>query len=57
MTDDDEVLAAAVLHDVLKDTPTAAADLSDRFGQRVTALVEADSETSVKTDRLLRRGK
>jgi len=44
MTSDPEILAAAVLHDVLEDTPVTAAVLEDRFGSRVAELVAAESE-------------
>ena len=42
--DDVEVLIAAVLHDVLEDTPTGAQEVEERFGARVRALVEALSD-------------
>ena len=38
--DDLVVLQAALLHDVLEDTPTAVAELLDRFGAEVTAIVQ-----------------
>ncbi|MBO2518127.1 HD domain-containing protein [Limnochorda sp.] len=41
------VVLAAVLHDVLEDTPVTAEELEARFGPRVTALVQAVTE--VKT--------
>lgn len=44
MTDDIEVIAAAVLHDVVEDTPTTAEQLEAKFGKRVVSLVMADSE-------------
>jgi myo-inositol-1(or 4)-monophosphatase len=44
MTDDEEVIAAAVLHDVLEDTPVTVNQLTEEFGQRVTAFVSAESE-------------
>ena len=44
MTDDEEVIAAAVLHDVLEDTPVTVNQLIEEFGQRVTAFVSAESE-------------
>jgi len=42
--EDVEVLMAAVLHDVLEDTPTSAAEVSARFGPRVLTIVEALSD-------------
>lgn len=44
MTDDIEVMAAAVLHDVIEDTPTTAEQLEAMFGKRVVKLVLADSD-------------
>ncbi len=44
MTDDKEVIAAAVLHDTVEDTSVKAADLSRLFGKRVMELVMAESE-------------
>jgi (p)ppGpp synthase/HD superfamily hydrolase len=40
----DRVIAAGVLHDTLEKTDATAAELSQRFGARVTALVLAVSE-------------
>lgn len=37
---DDDTVSAALLHDVLEDTPTTRAELAAEFGERVTALVE-----------------
>jgi (p)ppGpp synthase/HD superfamily hydrolase len=42
--DDQEVLIAAVLHDVLEDTPTTSAEVRERFGDRVCSFVEALSD-------------
>ena len=42
--DNEEVLAAAVLHDTIEDTSTTKEDLEERFGPRVTELVLAQSE-------------
>ena len=44
MTEDQEVMAAAVLHDVLEDTPATAEELRKNFGERVAELVCAESE-------------
>ena len=44
MTEDEEVRAAAVLHDTLEDTPTTKAELIHFFGKRVADLVAAESE-------------
>ena len=42
--EDVEVLMAAVLHDVLEDTPTKPQEIEERFGPRVLGLVEALSD-------------
>lgn len=44
ITTDDEMLAAAVLHDTLEDTPATVDQLREVFGDRVTALVAEESE-------------
>ena len=42
MTEDEELRAAAVLHDTLEDTGTAKEELVRNFGQRVADLVAAE---------------
>jgi len=42
----DEVVAAAVLHDIVEDTGVEAAELEERFGREVAKLVEVVSEPS-----------
>ena len=49
MTDDEEVLAAAVLHDTVEDTEVTAADIEREFGARVAALVTAESEDKMRS--------
>ncbi len=44
MTDDEEVIAAGILHDVLEDTDTGKTTLSSAFGKRILDLVCAESE-------------
>lgn len=44
MTNDVEVMSAAVLHDVLEDTNTTVEQLRAEFGNRITDLVSAESE-------------
>lgn len=44
MTDDEEVIAAAVLHDVIEDMSTTREELEVAFGKRITDLVCSDSE-------------
>lgn len=44
MTDDDRILAAAVLHDVVEDTEYGLEDVIKEFGLEVAELVSAESE-------------
>ena len=44
MTDDYEVIAAVVLHDVIEDTDITEENLRKEFGGRITDLVLSDSE-------------
>ncbi len=44
MTDDDDVLAAACLHDVLEDTSTTEEQIREAFGDRITELVLSETE-------------
>jgi guanosine-3',5'-bis(diphosphate) 3'-pyrophosphohydrolase len=41
---DDEVIAAALLHDVVEDTEMDPDEIAERFGERVAVLVQALSE-------------
>lgn len=45
MTADQELLAAAALHDVVEDTDATLADIEREFGARVAELVEAESDS------------
>lgn len=44
ITDDEEVLAAAVLHDVMEDCGVSEEELAGLFGARVAAIVLAESQ-------------
>ncbi len=44
MTDDEDVLCAAVLHDTVEDTNTTLADIEEKFGPRVRELVQSETE-------------
>ena len=44
MTDDQSVIAAAALHDVVEDTDITIEEIEERFGKRVRALVESETE-------------
>lgn len=54
---DMDLLCAAVLHDVLEDTETTAAELTERFGPRITSIVEevTDDRSLPKTERKRRQ--
>ena len=44
MTTDDEIIAGAVLHDVVEDTDTTVDEIKELFGKRVAELVASESE-------------
>lgn len=44
LTKDEEVRAAAVLHDTVEDTPVTKAELEELFGERIAELVASESE-------------
>ncbi len=44
ITENEDVLSAAVLHDTVEDTSTTREDILRLFGARVAELVEAESE-------------
>ena len=44
MTSNDDVLCAALLHDVVEDTPTTMDEVRERFGERVAQLVASETE-------------
>ncbi len=44
MTTDDEIIAGAVLHDVVEDTDTTVEQIRELFGDRVAELVASESE-------------
>lgn len=49
MTSDREVLAAAMLHDVVEDTPATIDEVRAQFGDRVATLVAYESENKRET--------
>lgn len=49
MTDDPEVIAAAYLHDVMKDAGVRYEELEEQFGKRVADLVRSESENKALT--------
>lgn len=48
ITKDQEILAAAALHDVVEDTEYTAEDIRKEFGERVASLVEAESDIVIE---------
>ena len=44
ITDNEEVISAAALHDTIEDTPKERRDIAERFGERVASLVDSESE-------------
>lgn len=46
----DDVVAAALLHDVVEDSETSVAELRERFGERVAGLVDALSDDQAIAD-------
>ena len=44
MSSDQEVLAAAALHDVVEDTEVTLDELRTRFGERIASLVDTESD-------------
>ena len=48
ITDDKEIIAAAVLHDVVEDTDITKEELLKEFGERVVNLVMSDTEDKMR---------
>ena len=44
LTSDEDVICAALLHDVVEDTPHELSEIRDKFGDRVAELVGAETE-------------
>ena len=44
MTDDQHLIAAAALHDVVEDTGVTIEEIEEKFGKRVRELVQAETE-------------
>ena len=44
LTDDQDIVAAAVLHDVVEDTDRSMGEIRSRFGERVAHFVDCDTE-------------
>ena len=50
VTDDEEMIAAAWLHDTVEDTPATLGDIENEFGQSVAELVEELTDISKPSD-------
>lgn len=48
ITNDPELLAAAVLHDVIEDTDYTAEDIKNQFGEKVASLVVTESDVVIE---------
>lgn len=44
MTDDQEVITAGILHDIIEDTDGTLPEIEKRFGKRVALLVSSETE-------------
>ena len=44
MTDDQDVITAGILHDIVEDTDGTLQEIEKRFGERVALLVSSESE-------------
>lgn len=44
MTNDEDVIVASILHDVIEDTPATDEDVRKLFGERVLSLVKSETE-------------
>lgn len=50
MTDDQEVITAGILHDIVEDTDGTITEIEKRFGKRVAELVTAESEEAYPSE-------
>lgn len=55
VTDDEDMLCAAILHDVVEDTDTSLADIREEFGFRVADLVDDLTERTFPGNRKVRK--
>ncbi len=49
ITQREELMAAALLHDTVEDTPVTLDEIRREFGEKVASLVDAESEDKTKT--------
>ena len=50
MTDDMEIIAAGVLHDIVEDTDGTLREIEKRFGERVADLVDSETEKDIPVE-------
>lgn len=55
LTDDQDVIIAGILHDVLEDTDTSEKQLCEQFGTKVATIVKACTEQSKNQDWVSRK--
>ena len=51
MTDDEDIITAGILHDIVEDTDGTLQEIKKRFGERVAFLVSAESEQDIPGER------
>lgn len=44
ITDDEDIMCAAILHDTVEDTKVTADEIKEKFGERVASLVSSETE-------------
>lgn len=50
MTEDQEIIAAGILHDIVEDTDGTLCELRHRFGDRVALLVDSETEPALRDE-------
>ena len=50
LTEDEEIITAGILHDIVESTDGTMSEIEKRFGKRVAFLVDSDSETKFDAD-------
>lgn len=48
ITDDEDIMIAALLHDVIEDTPATEEDVENMFGARVLSIVKGETENKYR---------
>ena len=57
LTDDEEIITAGILHDIVEDTDGTLEEIEKRFGRRVADLVSSDSENEYPDEERLQTWK